>query len=233
MHALVALIHSPLVGPLTWRPTAEVLHERGHPVAVPSLAGALEAGPPYYPRLAGQAAERIRAAADGAPVVLVGHSGAGALLPSIAEAVGVPVASVVFVDAILPHPGATWFDTAPADLGARLRGLVRDGRLPPWDRWFPPGTVEALLVDQEQRVRFVRELPRVPLAYFEERGPEVSGWPGAIRCAYLRLSEAYESAGAEAERQGWPVVHDPADHLAMLHRPGRVADLLEQVLAAR
>jgi hypothetical protein len=232
MRTLFTLVHSPLVGPLTWQATAEVLRERGRQVAVPSLADGVEGGPPYYARLAGQASEQIRAAVGGAPVVLVGHSGAGALLPSIAEAVSVPVTAAVFVDAILPHPGLTWFGTAPDELGAQLRDLARDGRLPPWDRWFPPGVVEALLPDEELRARFLGELPSLPLAYFQERAPSVAGWPSAVPCGYLRLSEAYETTATEAERRGWPVVREAADHLAMLHRPDRVADLLAQVLDA-
>jgi hypothetical protein len=53
-------------------------------------------------------------------VVLAGHSGAGALLPAIVDeiaaggdAADVAVHCAIFVDAILPHPGQTWFETAP------------------------------------------------------------------------------------------------------------------------
>ena len=46
--------------------------------------------------------------------------------------------------AILPQPGRSWFDTAPADQGAQLRALAVDGLLPPYDEWFPPGVLEEL-----------------------------------------------------------------------------------------
>ena len=55
-------------------------------------------------------AEGVRAARSAEPLVLVGHSGADALLPSVAAACDAAVAAAVFVDAILPHPGASWFD---------------------------------------------------------------------------------------------------------------------------
>ena len=131
---------------------------------VPSLAGVLDAGPPYYPKLAGRVAEAVHATVPALPLVLVGHSGAGALLPAIAAACSGGVEAAVFVDAVLPHPSATWLETAPASLGEQLRRLATDGWLPPWGQWFPPGTLELLLPDAALRARFVAELPRLPLA---------------------------------------------------------------------
>ncbi|HZD72743.1 MAG TPA: alpha/beta fold hydrolase [Actinomycetota bacterium] len=228
----VVLVHSPLVGPLTWLPAADQLRAAGHRVAVPSLTGVLGAGPPYYRKLASRVAEAIRQPDPSQPLILVGHSGAGALLPAVAEATDTPVAAAVFVDAILPHPGAAWFDSAPAALGEQLRGLVRHGRLPPWHEWFPPEAVSELLPEERLRRRFIADLPRVPLAYFEEVAPLTPGWP-AVSCGYLQLSAAYADAADEAARRGWLLVREPADHLAMLTRPaaiGRVVDRLVRAL---
>ena len=128
----LVLIHSPLVGPLTWQPSRDLLQARGFPVVVPSLAGVVDAGPPYYPKLAARVAEAVHATVPGLPLVLVGHSGAGALLPSVAAACSSAIEAAVFVDAVLPHPSATWLETAPASLGEHLRRLATDGWLPPW-----------------------------------------------------------------------------------------------------
>ena len=228
------LIHSPFVGPLTWQPSRSLLQARGFPVVVSSLAGGVEAGPPYYPKLAAGVAEAVHATLPALPIVLVGHSGAGALLPSVAAACSGSIEAAVFVDAILPHPGATWFDTAPEGLGEHVRRLATDGWLPPWDQWFPPGTLEPLLPDPPLRERFLAELPRLPLAYFEERAPAT---PEPIpRSAYLQLSDAYTEAADEAERRGWPTRRVAADHLAMLTRPELVVEhlvrLVQDVLPA-
>ena len=217
----LALVHSPLVGPMTWVPAAEGLRDRGFPVAVCSPAG----GPPYYPRMAEAAARSVAGTGD---VVLVGHSGAGALLPAIADVLGGRVRGAVFVDALLPHPGSSWFDTAPEPLREHLTALVRDGRLPPWNEWFPADAIEALLPDAEVRERFVGELPRLPIAYFEEPAPAPAGWTG-VGCHYVRLSEAYDRAADEAQRRGWTVVREDADHLAPLTRPERISDLIARV----
>jgi pimeloyl-ACP methyl ester carboxylesterase len=228
---MLVLLHSPLVGPLTCQPAAASLHAAGYHVAVPSLSGVVEGGPPSYRRLAVWVAETIRHANPPGAVVLVGHSGAGALLPAAAQATDTPVAAVVFVDAVLPHPELSWFDTAPPALRRQLGGLARDGRLPAWHQWFPPEVLAELLPEEDLRWRFIAELPRLPLAYFEERAPVVSGWPAA-RCGYLRLSGAYDQVADEAERQGWLVVREPADHLAMLTRPATIAGLLDRLVKA-
>ncbi|MGH3191833.1 MAG: alpha/beta fold hydrolase [Streptosporangiaceae bacterium] len=247
----LVLVHSPLVGPLTWEPVAERLRRAGRVVVVPSLAGVIDGGPPYYRRLAERVANEVDGARAGSRVMLVGHSGAGALLPAVAEAIAgrseaiagqdgdgaAPgedgtgpgtVCGAILVDAILPHPGQTWFETAPVSLGEHLVGLARDGRLPRWSEWFPAEAVSELLPDAGLRERFVADLPELPLAYLYEIAPQVACWPPA-RCAYLRLSEPYDEFADEAGRLGWPVHRENADHLATLTKPDRMAAILDQV----
>ncbi len=168
--------------------------------------------------------DAVRQARPAGPVVLIGHSGAGSLLPAVAEAVG-GVDAAVFVDALLPHPGRSWFDTAPRKLREQLRALAVGQRLPPWHRWFPPEAVAALLPDEDTRAQFIAELPEVPVAYFEELAPSADDWP-PDRCGYMQLSEAYDREAGEAEQRGWLSVREPMDHLAMLTRPDAVAALL-------
>ena len=72
------LVHSPLVGPPTWQWVAEALQSSGHDVAVPDLRGAA---------ITGARVPWVRAPLQltgKEPIVLVGHSGAGFFLPSIA-----------------------------------------------------------------------------------------------------------------------------------------------------
>ncbi|GAB3451328.1 hypothetical protein GCM10027570_27750 [Streptomonospora sediminis] len=226
---LIVLVHSPLVGPLTWDPTAAHLRDKGHRVAVPSLTAVADEGPPYYRKFTEAAVSALGGEENNGRVVLVGHSGAGPLLPAIAEAVGDGVRGSVFVDALLPHPGRSWFDTAPPPLREQVAGLARAGRLPRWNEWFPAGTLDTLVPDAGTRERFVAELPELPVAFFEEPAPTVRG--GAPPwCAYVRLSAAYDQEAADAERRGWWVHRENADHLAVLTRPQQIADVIEQAI---
>jgi len=45
------LVHSPSVGPATRAGVPGRLRESGHGVAVPSLLGVADGGPPYWPRV--------------------------------------------------------------------------------------------------------------------------------------------------------------------------------------
>ncbi|MBO0891072.1 MAG: hypothetical protein J2P14_09155, partial [Acidothermales bacterium] len=183
----------------------------------------LDGPPPYRPALANAVAETV-ADADG-PVALVAHSGAGPLLPAVCDAVETPVAAAVFVDAGLPHPGRSWFDTAPAELVDQLRPLTREGMLPPWHEWFAPEEIAALLPDAVARDAVVGELRPIPVAFLDERAPEPAGWPPP-RCAYLLLSDAYTDASRSAANAGWAVARHPSDHLAVHTDPEGVTKRL-------
>ncbi len=45
---LFVLVHSPLVGPLTWGPVAAELRGRGYAAVVPALRAGETADPPYW-----------------------------------------------------------------------------------------------------------------------------------------------------------------------------------------
>jgi len=226
---LLVLIHSPLVGPMTWRECATALRSIDRPTLVPSLAGVTDAEPPWIPKLADRVAEALRRDRPESRVALIVHSGAGALVPAIHAILGPLMSAAVFVDAVIPRPGHSWFDTAPPALGRRLRELSQQGVLPPWNEWFPPESIASHVPDDALRARFLAEIPRLPLEYFEEVAPEVEGWD-AIPCGYLRLSDAYEDIAAEAAARGWPLTHQPSDHLAMVTQPEAIAAALDQML---
>jgi hypothetical protein len=139
------------------------------------------------------------------------------------------VAGVVLIDAILPHPGRSWFDTAPREMRDQLRAGAQMGQLPPWDDWWPPGALERLVPDAAVREALLAELEPLPIGYFEEPAPAIDFVRPA---AYLRLSGGYEDEARLAGRQGWPVVSLPLNHLAPVTQPKAVASALAS-LAAR
>jgi hypothetical protein len=223
------LIHSPLVGPMTWLQVAAALQRNGRHAIAPSLAGQLDDGPPYYQRLAASVASAIDAAGGPIPVALVAHSGAGALIPSVVDASRAPVSAAIFVDAILPHPGRCWMETVPAALAEDLKNRASAGILPPWNEWFPSEMIAALLPDEELRNRFVAELPRLPMCYFEERAPETQSWQ-SIPCGYLQLSSPYANAADWAASAGWHTRLHPSDHLSMLTQSCTIADIIQSMV---
>jgi pimeloyl-ACP methyl ester carboxylesterase len=217
--AVLTLVHSPLVGPATWEVLAPAIRARGHEVVVPDLTGTLVSGPPYVVRQIQAVAEAV----GPRPAVLVGHSGAGPLLPAMGDALAA-VDAYLFLDAGLPAPGSSWFDSAPADLVERLLTLADDGWLPPWPDWWDP-EVLAELLPADLRIPFVASCPRVPVRMLEELRPAAPAWESRS-CGYLRLSEGYRDGAEGARALGWPVAELPGHHLSMLTDPDLVADAL-------
>lgn len=197
---MYVLVHSPLVGPLTWRPVADRLD-----ATVPSL---VDLRPPYWRSVA----ETV-AAAITEPAILVAHSDAGLFLPVIAAAA--PVAGCLIVDGRLPGYADRMHDF--------LRPMVRaDGLLPRWIDWWGDADTAPLFPDEQTRAAVSGEMPRLPLGYFEEQIPGPPGWD-TKPCGYLRFSEAYETEAAAAARRGWVVHHLPGQHLHQLVDPDAVA----------
>jgi len=93
------LIHSPLVGPYTWRPVANVLQARGHTAIVPKLLDNPHATNPYWQQEVASVIDQLDVQTLQAPVILVAHSGAGVLLPAIRHAINHPISLCIFVDA--------------------------------------------------------------------------------------------------------------------------------------
>ncbi len=124
--AELVLVHDPLAGDLFWQPVAGALRVRGRTVSVPSLTAVFDTAGPYYPELLDAVARRLAApSAPAAPVVLAGHSAAGALLPALRELLTRghrpprTVAGTVYVDAPWPLPGRSGLAALPPEQAAR------------------------------------------------------------------------------------------------------------------
>jgi hypothetical protein len=140
-------------------------------------------GPDWYEAVA----RRVAAQAGEGPWTAVLHSGAGAFAPALAEASG-SLAAFVFVDAVLPYPGRTCLENAPDSLAAAMRRLCgADGRLAPWNLWFPEDPLPRLIPDAAARAAFEADLPRVAFAFLEALSKPSSAWE-ALAAAYLQLS---------------------------------------------
>lgn len=208
------LVHSPLVGPATWRWVAEALSAAGHGVVVPDLRSAAVAGGPEV---------FIAAGASAVPSVwvkpvLVGHSGAGFFLPSIGA--GVDAVQLVFVDAgVPPRKGPA---TAGGDFLAQLRSMAVGGVLPRWSTWWGGTVMRTLVPDDVRRAVVEAELPEVPLAFYESAVELPAGWDEG-RGAYVLLSEAYRDDAARARFLGWPLIERLGGHLDIVSDPGAIA----------
>ncbi len=229
--ATFVLIHAPLAGPVTWSLVAKELHSKGHEVVVPSLPDARECEPPYWPRYAADVAEFLDAIPFDRPVVLVGHSGAGLLLPLVRQAIRQPATAYIFVDAMVPENGKSALDFRSPEERLQLRQRSPDAFIPP----FSEAVLRAVGIEDDSiRSRLISEMRPLPLAVYEEPIPVFEGWPDAS-CAYIRFTQtvptAYEQFVKRAQQEGWAYRELNGNHFHMLVVPQAVAETILQLVA--
>jgi hypothetical protein len=110
MSSALVLIHSPLAGPVTWSLVAEDLKARQIDALVPELIDRDNRPAPYWRQHVESVIQALEAIPQHRQIVLIGHSGAGPLLPAIGESAKHPVAGYVFVDAGIPIAGKSRLD---------------------------------------------------------------------------------------------------------------------------
>jgi pimeloyl-ACP methyl ester carboxylesterase len=208
-------VHGAPAGPATWRWVAEVMTSAGHEVVVPDLRRAAMSGHP-----AAVVREAVAACSTDTDVV-AGHSGAGLVLPAIADSLPASARPrLVFVDAAIPEcEGDARLNPVVVDL---LRPLAIEGVLAPGFLWSGEGGLERLITDSERRARVEAELPELPMTLFEEGLPEAAGWC-EWRCDYLLLSEEMRGEAERARSLGWPVLEVLGNHLDVVNRAAEVA----------
>ena len=216
-----ALLHSPLVGPTTWRWVAAALRAVGHDAEVPDLRDAAMTGTPEA-----LIAEAVAAIPPGwSTPIVVGHSGAGFIVPSVAERLGARSARIVFVDAGLPPCEGQ--ATPSADFLDQLRTLAIEGRLPKWSTWWGEGVMEVLVPAADRRAELEAEMPEIPLAFYESPLEVPVGWcetPGS----FLLLSESYRDDADRARALGWPTIEHLGSHLDIVNDAGAIShELIE------
>jgi hypothetical protein len=209
----LVLLHSPLTTASAWGSLPEALS--AYDVVVPEVAD--DDRPPYAGRYVARAALEITAAGVKPPVVLVGHSAAGPLLPPIGAAQRAAhrlVGGYVFVDAQLPGPArASRLDQAKAFDPGSEEFLNRGGN-------FPDGEAPAGVTVRPRGKDF-----------FTEELPMPQDWPDAP-CGYLRTSAIYEDQARQARLRGWNVAEHLAGHYAAVADPVGMAEALAALIMA-
>jgi hypothetical protein len=155
-------------------------------------------------------------------LILVGHSGAGALLPAIGHATPHPIAAYLFVDAGIPRDGRSRLDNGPfADFIHEL--YATEKRYPGWT----DEDLRDLIPKAEQRHLLLADLRPQPLAFWEEAIPVFPSWPDAP-CGFLRFvpNAAYDEAEAEARRRGWAEAELAGGHFHPMVDPKAVVSAL-------
>lgn len=221
------LIHSPLVGDLTWTLVAEELQQRGQAVIVPHLKDSPDSKEPFWKQHAESVSQELVYIPKNQGVTLVAHSGAGPLLPAIRESIPNPVNAYVFVDAGIPRADASRLDLMKSedpDWAEQFEATLKQGeRFPTWS----VGDLREIIPDEKLRQQVVSEIQPRALPFFTEPIPVFDTWPDAP-CIYILFSPPYTNVEIQARQAGWVTYSLEAGHFHMLVNPKVVADLIIQ-----
>jgi len=219
------LIHSPLVGGLTWRLVADQIEQSGLNVVVPILVDLPDSEEPFWKQHAESVSEALAQIPKSTPITLVAHSGAGPLLPAIRQYLANPVNAYMFVDAGIPRDGATRLDLMKSEdpeWAEQFQAeLERGERFPNWSM----EDLRDVIPDESLRGQMVAQIRPRGLSFFMEPIPVFSGWPDAP-CVYIRFSAPYERPAARARQAGWPTYELEAGHFHMLVDPIAVTRMI-------
>ena len=219
------LIHSPLVGPLTWKLVADEMRQRDIEVVIPTLVDAPDSEKPYWKQHAESVSQALAQVPQDTPLTLVAHSGTGPLLPVIREALPNPVNAYVFVDAGIPGAKATRLElmkSEDSDWAWQFQEYLESGgAFPDWSF----DDLQEVIPDEALRAKMIAEIHPRTLEFFTEPIPVFDGWPDAP-CVYILFSEPYKRAAVQARESGWPTYELEAGHFHMLVDANAVTNLI-------
>ena len=223
------LIHSPLVGGLTWTLVANQMKQRDLKVIVPILSDTPGSKEPFWKQHTESVLEALAQIPMSQSITLVGHSGAGPLLPVIRQSLANPVNAYVFVDASVPRDGASRLDLMKAEDLAWAEQfqeeLEQGNRYPTWNF----DGLSEVIPDEALRRQMLAEIRPRSLPFFAESIPVFSGWPDAP-CIYIRFSAPYLKVADKAKEGGWPVYELEAGQFHMLVDEIAVTDLIVEAV---
>jgi len=206
------------------------MRQRGLNVLVPTLEDSLDSKEPFWKQHAESLAKILAHTPHEISLTLVGHSGAGPLLPAIRELLVPPVHAYVFVDAGIPRDHASRLDLMKSedpewakDFQEELEG---GGRFPTWSF----DDLQEVIPDESLREQMVAELRPRGLDFFTEPIPVFAGWPDAP-CLYIQFSPPYNGPADQARQAGWQVAKLEAGHFHMLVDPKAVTDMMISMVA--
>lgn len=225
LNGTYVLIHSPLVGGLTWTLVADQMRHKGLDVVVPLLLDSPDSQEPFWKQHAESAAQALQHIPKNIALTLVAHSGAGPLLPAIRQSLPNPLHAYVFVDAGIPRDGATRLDLMKSEdpewAEQFEKELARGGRFPTWSF----DDLQEVIPDEPLREQIVAEIRPRGLSFFTEPVPVFDGWPDAP-CVYIQFSAVYDRPAAQARETGWTVYELEAGHFHMLLDPAAVTSII-------
>ena len=221
--ATFVLVHGAWAGAWSWIRLIDRLIARGHRVYAPTLSGLGERS-----HLASCEIDLTTHVNDIVneilwkdldQIVLVGHSYSGFVISGVAEQLEKRIASIVYLDALIPSDGQSFADLGP--------GLDRTVRLTP-----APPTAPGDYVNETDHAWVDSKATPQPTATFTERMRLTGAYQRIPKKTYICATNGPLPHNGDALRTdpSWKVYDVESGHDVAIDAPAKLAELLEAAI---
>jgi pimeloyl-ACP methyl ester carboxylesterase len=223
------LVHGAWHGAWCWQRIVTPLWAAGHRAFAVTLTGSGERAHLLAPTISLQThvtdVANVIEAEELQDAILVGHSYAGMVITGVAERLAARLAHLVYLDAVVPHPGESWSSGHSDETRAQRRTAIADtGVIPPPD----PAVFGLAGADRAWVAR--RQTPHPGGVYDEALhfdAGRLAGLPRTfVDCTEPALATIAGSRLRVRNEPGWRVAEIATGHDAMVSAPDALLDLL-------
>ncbi|MGO0578185.1 alpha/beta fold hydrolase [Ornithinimicrobium panacihumi] len=219
------------LGPWAWTAVSTRLTQSGIPVLLPDLTGLPATGH----GLTGWRNHVLGEVSDLERYTLVAHSFAGYLAAALVEEEPSRIGRLILIDAVLPEPEQSFFDSIGADAASFMTSLAVDdpsghGPVVPW---FNAEQLDGLYPGHgmsPQTVALVQALAAPqPLSTYRSAPTRQSLHASSVPTTYIRCRHTPPPLDTDALPPGWTIVAIEAGHWPMFTLPDELTAILTRV----
>ena len=221
----IVLIGGSGLGPWAWERVTPILHDHGFRTITPQLrTTGDDATPANAVSLDNWIEDIDEALSDQADATLVAHSFAGYVAAGVLERRPQSIRRLIFIDAVLPQPGRSWFDVMGAGVAGFMTSLANDGAIP----WFSRDQLDQLYPDNgigdADFAWMQQHLTAQPIGTYTQPAINEPLSAAGVPVAYVRgLRTSPPVAEVSAEKLGWSYRTLDAGHWPMITHPAETA----------
>lgn len=229
----IVLVGGGGLGPWVWNRVIPLLQQNGLTVVTPQLrATGNDETPPASVTLSDWIDDLTTEVGRLEDVTLVAHSFAGYVAAGALSRVARQLRSVIFLDAVLPQPNASWFEVMGSHTENFMRSIARGGATP----WFTRDQLDQMYpnnaITQQDLAWLDEHVTPQPIGTYAEPAIEqpIETLATNVRLHYVRCLRTNPPAAPDADsRTGWSMSVIDSSHWPMVTAPDDVAKAIIEV----
>lgn len=233
----IVLLGGSGLGPWVWERVTPILNARRFLTLAPELPATGDDGTPAAEvSLIDWITEvtDFLAAKNQQGVALVAHSFAGYIAAGVLARDTGRIGAVVFLDAVLPQPGKSWFDLMGPAVERFMSGLASNGAIP----WFSRDQLDQLYpghgISEADYAWMQSKLRPQPIATFAQAAITEPLNPVGVQLAYVRcLRTTPPAADINENSPSWVFRTLDTGHWPMITDPVATAQVIEELARPR